>query len=351
LKKYIQAMQSTVTNALQAQFNNLWHMVGNTPMIAIHYTYKGEPRTLYAKCEHYNLTGSIKDRMALYIMEQAYTQGTLQPHNTIIEATSGNTGIAFAAIGKALGHKVIIIMPNWLSKERIDIIKSLGAEIILVSKEEGGYLRCIALSQEMKAADSNVFLPQQFENEHNCQAHYTTTAPEIWTQLQSINKAPDAFVAGVGTGGTVMGIGNYLRTKHPAIKIHPLEPLESPTFSTGYKVGAHRIQGISDEFIPNIVKLNELDTILQASDSDAILVAQQLASQLGVAVGISAGANIVGAIKLQNKLGANSTVVTILCDSNKKYLSTDLMKTIPLDDSYVATHTVFTGYTPIKRAF
>jgi cysteine synthase len=340
-----------MTSQLKQKFANLWHMVGNTPMVAIHYNYKNTARVLYAKCEHYNLTGSIKDRMALYILEQAYINNTIQPSNVIIEATSGNTGIAFAAIGKALGHKVIIIMPNWLSKERMDIIKSLGAQVILVSKEEGGYLRCIAMSQEMKAADSNVFLPQQFENQHNCQAHYTGTAPEIAVQLQSIHKIPHAFVAGVGTGGTIMGIGNYLRTLYPTIKIHPLEPEESPTFSTGYKVGSHRIQGISDEFIPEIVKLNELNAIVQASDSDAILIAQKLAAELGIAVGISAGANIVGAIKLQNQLGADATIVTILCDSNKKYLSTDLMKTIEPKESYMATNTEFTSYTPIKRAY
>src|SRR2546428_5563208 len=279
------------TPALENKFRHLWKMVGNTPMLEIHYTYKNEARKIYVKCEHYNLTGSIKDRMALYILEHAYRNGNIKPGDTIVEATSGNTGIAFAAIGKALGHNVTIIMPNWLSKERIDIIRSLGADVILLSKEEGGFLGSIKLSQEMAAADPNVFLPKQFENEFNSKAHEISTGVEIWNQLRSVGVAPDAFVAGVGTGGTVMGVGNLLRTKNPNIKIHPLEPAESPTLSTGYKVGSHRIQGISDDFIPAIVKLNDLDKVMQASDGDSILVAQKLSKQLGLAVGISSGAN------------------------------------------------------------
>src|SRR5690606_34646380 len=193
----------------------------------------------------------------------------------IVEATSGNTGIAFSAIGRALGHPVKIIMPNWLSRERIDIIKSMGAEIVLVSKEEGGFLGSIKMSEEM-AERGGVFLPRQFENRYNCEAHERTTGREIWEQLKSKGLQPDAFVAGVGTGGTVMGVGSYLRSVHPQVRIHPLEPAESPTLSTGYKVGSHRIQGISDEFIPAIVQLDQLDKVVRANDGDAILMAQKL---------------------------------------------------------------------------
>ena len=337
------------TPALENKFRHLWKMVGNTPMLEIHYTYKNEARKIYVKCEHYNLTGSIKDRMALYILEHAYRNGNIKPGDTIVEATSGNTGIAFAAIGKALGHNVTIIMPNWLSKERIDIIRSLGADVILLSKEEGGFLGSIKLSQEMAAADPNVFLPKQFENEFNSKAHEISTGVEIWNQLRSVGVAPDAFVAGVGTGGTVMGVGNLLRTKNPNIKIHPLEPAESPTLSTGYKVGSHRIQGISDDFIPAIVKLNDLDKVMQASDGDSILVAQKLSKQLGLAVGISSGANIIGAIKLQNEMGSNANVVTVLSDSNKKYLSTDLMKEESVKEGYLAPDLEFIDFNPIER--
>ncbi|UKJ08963.1 PLP-dependent cysteine synthase family protein [Solitalea lacus] len=335
--------------SLEKKFRELWRMIGNTPMLEIAYSYKGETRKLYVKCEHYNLTGSIKDRMSLYILEQAYRSGNIKKGDRIVEATSGNTGIAFSAVGKALGHDVTIIMPNWLSKERMDIIRSLGADIKLISKEEGGFLGSISVSEQMAAIDPNIFLPCQFTNEGNSLAHEKTTGVEIWNQLKNIGITPDAFVAGVGTGGTVMGVGNYLRKMNPNIKIHPLEPAESPTLTTGYKVGAHRIQGISDEFIPAIVKLDELDEVVQAADGDSILMAQKLAKQLGLAVGISSGANIIGAIKLQNQMGVNASVVTVFADSNKKYLSTDLMKEEPVKEGYLSPEVKFIDYQPIDR--
>ena len=338
-------LPSAVTN----KFAHLWHLVGNTPMLALHYTYQGQPGRIFVKCEHYNLTGSLKDRMALYILQQAYEQGKIRPGDTIVEATSGNTGIAFAAIGKALGHPVRILMPDWLSRERIDIIRSLGAEVTLISKAQGGFLGSIKLSEEMAAADGRVFLTQQFENCYNAEAHARTTGPEIAAQLASVGRRPDAFVAGVGTGGTVMGTGHYLRAQFPGVRVHPLEPAESPTLTTGHKVGSHRIQGISDEFIPAIVKLDELDAVVQASDGDAILVAQKLATQLGLAVGISSGANVIGAIRLAAELGPDATVVTLLCDSNKKYLSTDLLREEPERAGYLSPEIDFIDYQPISR--
>ena len=338
-----------ISENLENKFSHLWHLVGNTPMLELKYIYSGKPGSIYVKCEHYNLTGSVKDRMALYILYQAYKNGKIKPSDIIVEATSGNTGIAFAAIGKALGHEVIIMMPDWLSKERIDIIKSLGAKVHLVSKAEGGFLGSISLAEQMAFASDKYFLPKQFENQYNSEAHERTTGKEIWAQLGSLGLKPDAFLAGVGTGGTVMGTGKYLKAMNPEIKIHPLEPAESPTLTTGYKVGSHRIQGISDEFIPNIVKLDELDAVVQANDGDAIIMAQKLSKQLGLAVGISSGANVIGAIKLKEQMGPDATVVTLLCDSNKKYLSTDLVKEEPVKDGYISTQTNFTGYDPICR--
>lgn len=333
---------------LDYRFRHLWCLVGNTPMLELKYTYKGKQDSIYVKCENYNLTGSIKDRMALYILYKAYMNCQIRPSDKIVEATSGNTGIAFSAIGKALGHQVTIIMPNWLSKERIDIIKSMGADIQLVSKEEGGFLGSIHISEEM-AAQGGVFLPKQFENQFNAEAHEMTTGKEIIQQLASVNKVADAFVAGVGTGGTVMGVGKQLRYSNPFVKVHPLEPAESPTLSTGYKVGSHRIQGISDEFIPAIVKLDELDTVVKAHDGDSIIVAQKLAKELGLAVGISSGANVIGAIKLKEELGKEAVVVTLLCDDNKKYLSTDLVRDEPIKEGYISTDLSFTGFQPIQR--
>lgn len=342
-------MAATTTTKISGnKFTHLWKLIGNTPMLELQYTYHGQSQSIYVKCEHYNLTGSIKDRMALYILQEAYRRGEIMPEDKIIEATSGNTGIAFAAIGRALGHEVKIIMPNWLSRERMDIIKSLGAEIELVSKVQGGFLGSIRLSEELHAK-GGVFLPRQFENDHNAAAHAHTTGREIWQQLINHGVRPNAFVAGVGTGGTVMGVGQFLKEQQPAIRIHPLEPAESPTLTTGYKAGSHRIQGISDEFIPAIVKLDELDEVVQAHDGDAILMAQKLAKELGLAVGISSGANVIGAIKIKEKLGADGIVVTILPDSNKKYLSTDLVKEEPVQDGYYTPQVTFTNYNSISR--
>ena len=342
-------MPTLIDPGLSLKFSELWRIVGNSPMLAINYRYKGEYRTIYAKIEQFNITGSIKDRMALYILQKAYKEGQIKKGDTIVEATSGNTGIAFSAIGKALGHNVIIVMPDWMSKERVDIIRSLGAEIIPVSKEEGGFLGSIRKTEEIAQKRPDIFLPRQFANEGNIQAHKQTTGKEIWFQMTNNGLKPDAFVAGVGTGGTVMGVGAILREKSPGIKIHPLEPAESPTLSTGHKVGIHRIQGISDEFIPSIVNLRSLDEIVSVHDGDSIILAQMLASKLGLAVGISSGANFLGAVKLQNQAGGDYKVVTTFSDSNKKYLSTDLVKKEPVRNNYLCKNIELIDYRIIKR--
>jgi cysteine synthase A len=330
------------------RFRSLHRLIGNTPLLAIDFTWRGEPRVLYAKQESLNLTGSIKDRMALFILEQAYLDGRIRPGHRIAEATSGNTGISFSAIGRALGHPVTIFMPDWMSTERMSLIASFGASVVPVSRAEGGFLGSIKLSEDLAARDPRVFLPCQFSNDANVQAHLETTGPEIWLQLQSAGLTPDAFVAGVGTGGTVMGVGRYLRAKKPGVRVHPLEPAESPTLSTGHKVGHHRIQGVSDEFIPPIVKLDELDAVVSAHDGDAILMAQQLA-QHGLAVGISSGANFLGALQVQNELGAGAVVVTVFSDSNKKYLSTDLLRTEPVRDGYLSPDVEVIGFRAFQR--
>ena len=240
---------------LAARLDSLHRLIGNTPMLAVDFLYRGHPRVLYAKQESLNLTGSIKDRMALFVLERAYQSGAIRPGDRIAEATSGNTGISFAALGRALGHPVTIFMPDWMSNERISLIASFGADIVLVSKAQGGFLGSIEMAETLARTQPSVFLPRQFSNAANVEAHRRTTGPEIAMQLAKAGLKADAFVAGVGTGGTVMGVGEYMRTQHPAVRIHPLEPAESPTMSTGHKVGSHRIQGISDEFIPEIVKL------------------------------------------------------------------------------------------------
>ena len=324
---------------MKTKLNELSRMFGNTPMVGVRYRYKGKEGVLYVKCEYYNLTGSIKDRMAHYILKEAYKNEVIKPNSVIVEATSGNTGISFAAFGSMLGHKVCIIMPDWMSMERRMLIKSFGADIILLSKEEGGYLGCIRLSQEMAAKNPNIFLPRQFSNYDNIKTHEVTTGPEIIDQLKEHSLLPEVFVAGVGTGGTVIGVGKALRSVCKHAKIHPLEPEESPTLSVGYKVGNHRIQGISDEFIPEILKADRLDNVIQASDGDSILMAQKLAATLGLAVGISSGANFIGGIKLHEEYGYDTIVTTVFPDCNKKYISTDLMKNEPVKAHYISPET------------
>lgn len=331
------------------RFRQLKHMVGNTPLLAIHFMFREKERVIYAKAEHLNMTGSIKDRMAFHILKRAYQDGCIQPGDTIAEATSGNTGISFAAIGRALGHPVVIYMPDWMSWERVALIKSLGATVVPVSREQGGFLGSIRMSEEFAEREPNVFLPAQFANGANVEAHEQTTGPEIWWQLYSQSIRPDAFVAGVGTGGTIMGTGKFLRQHNRTLRLYPLEPAESPTLSTGCKVGQHRIQGVSDEFIPAILDLQSLDQVVSVSDGDAILMAQKLAAGLGIAVGTSSGANFIGALMVQNMLGGDAVVTTVFPDDNKKYLSTDLLREEPVKDDYLAPEVELVSYEAFKR--
>jgi len=331
------------------RFRAIRHMVGNTPLLAVDLSFRGRRRRLYAKAEHLNLTGSIKDRMALHILQEGHARGRLAPGATIVEATSGNTGIAFAGVGRALGHPVTIFMPDWMSRERVDLIRSLGADIRLVSRQEGGFLGAIERAEELASRTPGAFLPRQFSNGDNVAAHHATTGPEIWWQLACHGLTPDALVAGVGTGGTVMGVGRYLREQKPRVRVHPLEPASSPTLREGRKVGKHRIQGVSDEFIPPIVDLTALDEVVDVEDGDAILMAQKLARQLGLGVGISSGANFLGALQLLERMGDGAVVVTVFADDNKKYLSTDLLGDEPVKAGYLAPDVTLESFDVYKR--
>jgi cysteine synthase A len=329
----------------------LARLIGSTPLLEIHCRYRGHEHQVYAKHEAYNFTGSIKDRMALYILQRAYAAGDIAPGDVIAEATSGNTGISFAAIGRALGHPVRIYMPDWMSRERVLVIQSLGAAVIPVSAELGGFLGSIRMADEFAREAGRVFRPQQFDNPANVQAHYETTGPEISAQLAAIGKLPTAFVAGVGTGGTVMGVAQHLRERFgKGIDAYPLEPANSPTLRTGHKVGRHRIQGISDEFIPSIVKLGEIGRILDVWDGDAIVMSQRLASELGIAVGISAGANLLGALEIAHEQGNGACVATVFCDDNKKYLSTDLCSDEETKEHYRCNEVELLGFQVIPAA-
>lgn len=326
------------------QLNSLASLIGRTPLLSIRLRLRGRELVVHAKAEHYNLTGSIKDRMALSILRCAYGAGTLRPGDTIAEATSGNAGIALAALGRALGHPVEIFMPDWMSDERKSLLRSLGANLNLVSRAENGFLGAIAATERLAAGRGDVFLPCQFSNGDNARAHTDTTGPELLRQLAAMGLSPDAFVAGVGTGGTVMGVGRTLRAACPGVRIHPLEPAESPTLSTGHKIGHHRIQGISDDFIPALVNLRELNDVIAVSDGDAILMAQRLARELGLGVGISSGANLIGAVIAAERLGAGAVVATVFCDDNKKYLSTALSSEEPSTDLHLGPEIELVGF-------
>ena len=296
-------------------------IIGNTPCIKIKYKYKNKIDYIYVKLEYYNLTGSIKDRVALYIIEKNKSNGTLKPNMPIIEATSGNTGIAISAIGAYYNHPVYIFMPNWVSQERIKLMEMYGAKVFLVSKEEGGFIEAIKRANKF-SQEINGFRFNQFDNIDNINAHYLTTGREITNSISDIG----AFVSGIGTGGTLMGIAKALKEKDQNIKIFAMEPQEYPLLSKGIKLSDHKIEGIGDEFIPNIVNLNYIDEVITISSNAAIAMAQKIAKELGIGVGISSGANLLAAILIKEKIKKN--VITIFVDNNKKYISTDLKKHI-----------------------
>jgi cysteine synthase len=352
LRPFDEGITSMVSSAAvldhERRLEGISCLVGNTPLLEIELSLRGSTRTIYAKAEHLNLTGSIKDRMALHMLRRAYASGALKSGEPIVEATSGNTGISFAAIGRSLGHDVTLFMPDWLSLERRALIGSFGAQIALVSAEEGGFQCSIRRAEETAAALDHAFLPRQFSNEDNIEAHALTTGPEIWWQLQRASVEPDAFVAGAGTGGTIMGVGRFLRSKRPGVRLHPVEPAHSAVLSGG-PGGKHRIQGVCDEFIPQIVDLDFLDKPVLVEDGDAIIMAQKLATELGLGVGISSGANLLGAVLVQEQLGGDAVVATVFADDNKKYLSTDLLREEPVAEGYLSPDVRLLSYRSIRR--
>ncbi len=298
--------------------DDLDNLIGNTPMIKIKYRYENREGYVYAKLEYYNYTGSIKDRLAYYIIKKSKKEKILKENQAIVEATSGNTGISFAALGAYFSHPVHIFMPDWVSEERIKIMKLYSANVYLVSREEGGFKEAIKRSEEF-ASKINGFLPRQFENTLNIETHYLTTAKEILDQVKEI----DTFVSGIGTGGTLMGVAKRLKEYNKNIKIIALEPDKMPLLSGGKIIGDHKIEGIGDEFIPKLVDFNLIDQVISINDLDAINMSRILASKLGLGVGISSGANFLASV-----LSSGKNVVTVFPDDLKKYLSTDLSKDI-----------------------
>ena len=296
---------------------NILDIIGNTPMISLK---KLTGLNIFAKAEYLNPGGSIKDRIAKYMIDRAEESGLLKPGMTIMEPTSGNTGIGLSLVGVQKGYRVVIVMPENMSEERKKIIRALGAELILTKAEEsiGG---SVAEVERQKKLDPNIFVPQQFENPDNPRAHYISTAAEIWEQLEG---NVDIFVSGLGSGGTLQGIGRYIKDKNPNAKVIAVEP-KNVSALLGHEPGLHKIQGIGDGFVPAILDRELIDELVEVTDDDAISTARALAKTQGILVGTSSGANVWASMQMAKKFGDDKRIVTILPDRVERYFSTSLI--------------------------
>ncbi len=292
--------------------DNILELIGNTPLLQL----KGE--RIFAKAEFLNPGGSIKDRVALAMLEAAQRDGKLNEDSIIVEPSSGNTGIGLALVGRLMGYKVRIVMPEGMSEERKKLIKALGAELVLIPDEEG-LAGAVNRVEQMAAEDKRVYVPQQFENPENPRVHYEQTARELWRQMGG---KIDCFVAGVGSGGTLQGVGKFLKEQKKDIKIIAVEP-ENRSALLGHEPGLHQIQGIGDGFIPDVLDVSMVDDVVEVSDDNAIQTTRQLGTDFGLLVGISSGANVWAARKLTETIDGNIT--TVLPDRAERYFSTALM--------------------------
>ena len=315
---------------------NVDKLVGNTPMIKIDYEYEGKKGSIYSKVEYYNYSGSIKDRIALYIIQKEKERGNLKDGQPIIEVTSGNTGIAFSAIGALLGHDVHIFMPDWVSLERRKLIQMYGAEVHLVSREDGGFKGALELVDDF-ADEIGAYKPLQFDNELNVEAQYKKTGQEIVDAIPDVN----AFVSGIGTGGTLMGIGKRLKDHNPDAKVFALEPSTLSILKMGMDEGSHLIEGIGDDFIPGIVDEELIDDIVLIHDCDAINMSKRIAQELGLGIGISSGANFLASVIMDND---DLKIATVFPDDNKKYITTKLSEPIDEDPELISNKIKLVGF-------
>ena len=293
--------------------------IGNTPLQRLDLQLNGHHYPIYAKFEFMNPSGSIKDRIAKYMIEEAERRGLLKPDDTVVEATSGNTGIALSMVGAAKGYKVLIVMPEHMTGERVKIMSNLGASLCLTPKASG-FEGAVARAKKIASTDG-YFLTNQFCNADNTLAHYYTTGREI---RQQMGGSVDAFVAGVGTGGTLMGVGRALRESNPKLRLVAVEPEEAAVLSGSKRIGDHKIAGIGDGFIPEIVDMSSIDEIIPIKSESAVEMAKTLSSQFGLMVGVSSGANVLGSIRVLDQIGTDRKVVTVLPDRTERYFSTDL---------------------------
>lgn len=301
--------------------NNITELIGKTPMVKLNHVVPAGAADVYVKLEFFNPGGSVKDRIGLSMIEAAEQSGTLKSGGTLIEATSGNTGIGLSMVAAAKGYHMIIVMPDSMSIERRALIQGYGTELILTPGADGmpgAIKKAKALAQA-----HGYFMPSQFDNPANPDIHEKTTGQEIIADFGG--KTPDAFVAGVGTGGTLTGVGRALKKVNPAVQIYALEAAESPVLKDGHG-GKHKIQGISAGFVPAVLDTSLYQDVVEVTSDQAFAMAKQVSREEGFLPGISAGANIFGAIELAKKLGAGKTVVTVAPDNGERYLSTDLFK-------------------------
>lgn len=305
-------------------YKNIDELVGKTPLMMLSNIIKEESlqADIFAKLECFNPTGSAKDRPALQMILKAEEEGILKENSVIIEPTSGNTGIGLAAIGASKGYKVIIVMPDTMSRERIMLIKAYGAEVVLTDGKKG-MQGSIEEAQRLSEEYENSFIPSQFDNPENPEAHYKTTGTEIWDDTDG---KVDILVAGIGTGGTLSGTGKFLKEQNSDIKVVGVEPLSSPLLTKGV-AGAHAIQGIGANFVPENLNREIIDEILDISNEDAFCYARKMAQKEGIAVGISSGAALLGAIELAKRPeNKGKNIVVVLTDTGERYLSTELYK-------------------------
>lgn len=304
--------------------NSFLDLVGNTPLVRVNNLIKKDElkADVLAKLEYFNPAGSVKDRIAKEMIQDALEKGSINENTTLIEPTSGNTGIGLSAVATALNLKIIITMPETMSVERRNLMKAYGAELVLTPGSEG-MKGAIAKAKELASQIENSFIPGQFENPANPTAHYKTTGPEIYEQTEG---KIDIFVAGVGTGGTISGIGKYLKEKNPEVKVVAVEPASSPVLSTG-KGGAHKIQGIGAGFVPETLDTKIYDEIITVENEDAFATGKEMAKTEGILVGISSGAALYAAKELaKREENAGKTIVVLLPDGGDRYLSTPLIQ-------------------------
>jgi cysteine synthase A len=302
--------------------DNVTQLIGNTPLVKLNRIVPEGSAEIYVKLEYQNPGSSVKDRIAISMIEVAEQEGVLKPGATIVEPTSGNTGIGLAMVAAAKGYKAILVMPETMSLERRNLLRAYGAQLVLTPGAEG-MKGAIRRAEELQAENPEYFIPQQFKNPANVKVHRETTGPEIVDAIQSHDGKLDAFVSGIGTGGTITGAGEVLKNSFPGIKIYAVEPAASPVLSGG-KPGPHKIQGIGAGFVPDILNTEIYDEIIQVENDDAFETARLVAKQEGILTGISSGAAIYAALKVAKELGAGKRVVAIIPSNGERYLSTPL---------------------------